>query len=212
MGRDNRVEECFTLKSKTLYLILAAVSVAVLPMAAIGQLAPERPKTQPGAPNYKYQVFALPGYTSLNQVNQSRYGLMGGVVGVTRDFGRHFGITAQGDYYKVATGTGNPGNPSVYDALVGPEIRATLYGNFDGFVHGLFGVEHTGGEGKTPNLSFAGGFGGGVLYNLNNRWAIRASGDRIAASFSLNNNTPQLNYSPHRYWNPRAEVGIVFRF
>ena len=200
------------MKSKTLLSILAAVSVVVLPMAAIGQLAPERPKNQPGTPNYKYQVFALPGYTSLNQVNQSRYGLIGGVVGVTRDFGRHFGITAQGDYYKVPTGTGNPGNPSVYDGLIGPEIHAQLYGKFDGFIHGLFGVEHTGGEGKTPDLSFAGGFGGGIHYNLSDRWAIRLSGDRIAASFSLNNNTPQLNYSSHRYWNPRGEVGIVFRF
>ncbi len=183
-----------------------------MPLAAIGQLAPERPKTQPGTPNYKYQVFALGGYTSLNQVNQSRYGLVGGVAGVTRDFGRHFGITVQGDYYKPAVGTGNPGNPLVYDLLAGPEVRANLYGNFDGFVHGLFGVEHTGGEGKTPNLSFAGGFGGGLLYNLSQRWAIRASGDRIAASFSLNNNTPALGLSPHRYWNPRGEVGVVFRF
>jgi hypothetical protein len=209
---NSAVEECFTLKSKTLSLILAALLVAIVPMAAMGQLAPERPKTQPGTPNYKYQVFALAGYTSINQVNQSRYGLIGGVAGATRDFGRHFGITLQGDYYKPATGQGNPGNPLVYDVLAGPEFRANLYGNFDGFVHGLFGVEHTGGEGKTPNLSFAGGFGGGVLYNLNSRWAVRASGDRIAASFSLNNNTPTLNYSPHMYWNPRGEVGVVFRF
>jgi len=200
------------LKSKTLFYILAAISVVTAPMAAIGQLAPERPKTQPGTPNYKYQVFAMAGYTSLNQVNQSRYGLVGGVGGVTRDFGRHFGITGQGDYYRVSTGAGNPGNPSVYDILGGPEIRATIYGNFDGFVHGLFGVEYTKGEGKIPDYSFAGGFGGGVLYNLSQRLAIRASGDRIGASFSLNNNTPQLNYSPHRYWNPRGEVGIVFRF
>jgi hypothetical protein len=210
--RNSAVEECFTLKSKTLLTILAALSVAIMPLAAVGQLAPERPKNQPGAPGYKYQVFALASYTSINQVNQSRYGLAGGVAGVTRDFGRHFGITLQGDYYKPALGTGNPGNPLVYDVLMGPEIHANLYGKVDGFVHGLFGVEHTGGVGKTPNLSFAGGFGGGLLYNLNSRWAVRASGDRIAASFSLNNNTPALNYSPHKYWNPRGDVGVVFRF
>jgi hypothetical protein len=200
------------LKSKSLFSVLAAVSVAVLPLMAAGQIAPERTPTQGGAPNYKYQAFAMAGYTSLNQVNQSRYGLAGGVAGVTRDFGKHFGITLQGDYYKPALGSGNPGKPLVYDILAGPELRANLYGNFDGFIHCLLGVEHTGGEGKTPNLSFAGGFGGGMLYNVSPRWAIRASGDRIAASFSLNNNTPQLNYSPHKYWNPRGEVGVVFRF
>ncbi len=77
-----------------------------------------------------------------------------------RDFGRHFGLTALGDYYKPATGSGNPGDPSVYDVLGGPEIRANLYGNLDGFIHGLFGFEHTGGEHMNPDNSFAGGFGG----------------------------------------------------
>ena len=48
-----------------------------------------------------------------------------------------------------------------------PKFARTLYGNFDGFVHGLFGVEHTRRIGKSPDLSFAGGFGGGMLYNMN---------------------------------------------
>lgn len=186
--------------------------MAIAPLVASGQVEPQRTAAQGGSPTYKYQAFALAGYTSLNQVNQSRYGLIGGVAGVTRDFGRHFGLTLQGDYYKPAVGSGNPGNPVVYDVLAGPEFRANLYGNFDGFVHGLLGVEYTGGVGKIPDHSFAGGFGGGMLYNLSPRWSIRASGDRIAASFSLNNNTPQLGNSPHRYWNPRGEIGMVFRF
>jgi opacity protein-like surface antigen len=200
------------LKSKTLLTILAAIPMAIMPLAAASQLAPERTKTPPGTPNYKYEAFAQAGYTSLNQVNQSRYGLIGGIGGVTRDFGRHFGITVQGDYYKWATGSGNPGNPSVYDILAGPELHATLYGNFDGYFHGLLGMEHTGGVGKLPDNSFAGGVGGGVDYNLSQHWAVRASGDWIAASFSLNFNTPQLNYSPHKYWNPRGQLGIVYRF
>ena len=200
------------MKSKTLFSILAAIPMAIVPLMASGQVEPQRTAAQGGSPSYKYQAFALAGYTSLNQVNQSRYGLIGGVAGVTRDFGRHFGLTLQGDYYKPAVGSGNPGNPVVYDVLAGPEFRANLYGNFDGFVHGLLGVEYTGGVGKIPDHSFAGGFGGGMLYNLSPRWAIRASGDRIAASFSLNNNTPQLGNSPHRYWNPRGEIGMVFRF
>jgi hypothetical protein len=203
------------LKSKFLLSILAVIPAAIMPLAAAGQVAPERPPSQGGVPTFKYEAFAGFGYTSLNQVNQSRYGLMGGKFGITRDFGRHFGITALGAYYKPpssSTKPGNPGDPSVYSVLAGPEIRANLYGNFDGFLHGLMGIEHTGGESMTPDISFAGGFGGGMLYNLSQRWAIRASGDRVGASFSLNNNTPALSYSPHLHWNARGEIGVVYRF
>jgi hypothetical protein len=203
------------LKSKFQVSILAAITAALMPLAMSGQVAPERPPSQGGAPAFKYEAFALAGYTSLNQVNQSRYGLIGGRAGATRDFGKHFGITAIGSYYKPPTGKGgggNPGDPSVYSALAGPEFRATLYGNFDGMLHGLLGIEHTGGEHMTPNISFAGGFGGGLIYNMSPRWALRASGDRIGAAFSLSNNTPQLAYSPHLHWNARGEFGVVFRF
>ncbi len=203
------------MKSKFLFSVLAAIPAALIPLAAAGQIAPERPPAERGAPTFKYEAYALAGYTSLNQVNQSRYGLIGAKAGVTRDFGRHVGITGMGTYYKVSAGSGSPGNPgdpSIWSALAGPEFRANLYGNFDGFAHGLLGVEHTGGEGETPNISFAGGFGGGILYNMSQRWALRASGDKIAASFSVNNNTPQLAYSPHLHWDAQGEFGVVFRF
>jgi len=203
------------LKSKFLFLTLAAIAAALMPPAASSQLAKERTPSQGGAPAYKYEVFAGAAYTSLNQVNLSRYGLIGGRVGVTRDFGKHFGLTALGAYYKPPTGKangGNPGDPSVVSALAGPEFRANLYGNFDGFVHGLLGIEHTGGEHQTPNISFAGGFGGGITYNMSQHWALRASGDRVGSAFSLINNSPQLNYSPHLHWNARGEFGVIFRF
>jgi hypothetical protein len=203
------------LKSTFQLLLLAAAAAALMPLAAAGQIAPERPPSMGGTPTYKWEAFALGGYTSLNQVNQSRYGLIGGRFGATRDLSKHFGLTAIGSYYKPPTGNGgggNPGDPSVYSALAGPEFRATIYGNFDGFLHGLIGIEHTGGEHMTPNISFAGGFGGGLLYNLSQRWAIRASGDKIGASFSLTNNTPQLGYSPHLHWDAAGEAGVVFRF
>ena len=64
----------------------------------------------------------------------------------------------------------------------------------------------------TPNISFAGGFGGGLVYNMSQHWALRASGDRVGASFSLSNNTQQLAYSPHLHWNARGEIGVVYRF
>ncbi len=161
------------MKSSFLLSILAVIPAAIMPLAVAGQVAPERTPSQGGAPVYKWEASALAGYTSLNQVNQSRYGLIGGKFGVTRDFGRGFGLTAIGDYYKPPTGTGNPGHPYVYSAFAGAEFRANLYGNFDGFLHGLMGVEQYGGEGMTPNISFAGGFGGGMLYN-------RASAGRFA--------------------------------
>lgn len=186
-----------------------------MPQFAAGQVEPEKPRSMGGPPSYKWEAFGGFAYTSLNQVNQSRFGLMGARAGVTRDFGKHFGLTALGGYYKTPTGTGgggNPGNPSVYSLLAGPEFRANLFGNFDGFVHGLMGVEHTAGEHMTPNISFAGGFGGGLMYNMSQHWALRASGDRVGASFSLSNNTPQLGYSPHLHWNARGEFGVVFRF
>jgi hypothetical protein len=192
------------LKSKfqisILVSILAVIAAALMPLVVAGQVAPERPPSMGGALTYKWEAFALAGYTSLNQVNQSRYGLIGGRGGVTRDLGKHFGMTAIGSYYKPPTGKGgggNPGDPSVYSALAGPEVRATLYGNFDGMLHGLIGIEHTGGD---------------VIYNMSKRWALRASGDRIGAVFSLSNNTPQLDYSPHTHWNARGEFGVVFRF
>jgi hypothetical protein len=212
----SKVEECLPLKSKFQVSILAALAAALMPLAAQGQIAPERPASmEPATPTYKWEAIAMASYTSLNQVNQSRYGLIGGRGGVTRDFGKHFGLTAIGSYYKPPTGKGgggNPGDPSVYSALAGPEFRANLYGNFDGFVHGLLGIEHTGGEHMTPNISFAGGFGGGLVYNMSKHWALRAEGDRVGASFSLNNNTPQLAYSPHLHWNANGDFGVVFRF
>jgi hypothetical protein len=64
----------------------------------------------------------------------------------------------------------------------------------------------------TPNIAFAGGFGGGVTYDLGHNMAERLAGDRVGASFSLANNTPQLAYSTHLTWNARVTLGVVYRF
>jgi len=198
--------------------ILAAVAAALLPLAAICQDSPTTgtKSTEAGDKAYKYEVYAGYAYTSLNQVNQSRYGLQGVNVSVTRDWGRYFGITAEGDFY--STGLGSPEvvgsniKPTVSSVLVGPVIHANIYGKVGGFVHGLLGGEHTGGESQTPNISFAGGFGGGMDYSLTPRIAIRASGDIIGASFSLTGNSAELGYSPHKTWDSRASIGVVYRF
>jgi hypothetical protein len=191
------------------------IPAALMPLVATSQVSSSRGSHSSDTdeqPSYKYEAYAGYGYTSLNQVNQSRSGLQGVDLGVTRDFGRYFGITADGAYYRYALEAVNPGDPSVYSVLFGPEFHAELYGRYSGFVHALIGFEHTGGESETPNLSFAGGAGGGVEYKVNSRFSVRASGDDIAASFSATNNSPGLGYSPHRTRDARATVGVVYRF
>ena len=207
------IEESLKLKRKLLLTILAVVPVVLMPLAAAGKIAPERKRAVEGdQPTYKYEVFAGFGYTGLNQLNNSRSGLMGVNLSVTRDWGKYFGITADGSYYKYAIKTGNPGHPVVESVLVGPVVHAELYGRTSIFVHALLGGEHTGGESMTPNISFAGGVGGGVEYRLSKHLAMRASGDYIAASFSVSGNSSSLGYSPHKTWNPRAAFGVVYKF
>jgi hypothetical protein len=194
--------------------ILAAIPVALMPLAAASQVAPVRGPRSASleGPSYKWEAFAGYGYTSLNQVNQSRSGLQGVNVSLTRDWGKYFGVTADGAYYKYPLVSGNPGDPSVDAVLFGPVVHGQLFRNISGFAHGLLGGEHSGGESQTPNISFAGGGGGGLEYRLGPRLSLRASGDDIASSFSLTGNTPALGYSPHRHWNSRAAFGVVYRF
>jgi hypothetical protein len=206
------------LNRKSLLSILAIVSAALLPLAAASQVAPTStaPATEPAEHVYKYEVYGGYAYTSLNQVNQSRYGLSGFSVSITRDFGRYFGVTAEGDYYKYAFGSpivlDSTAKPSVESVLFGPVLHAPLYGHVGGFVHALLGGEHTAGVGQTPKVSFAGGGGGGLDYSLTPRFAIRVGGDLVGASFSLNNNTSQLSNSPHRSFDARASLGAVYHF
>lgn len=200
------------MKSKWLVSILALVAAAVLPVASAAQVAPDRPPRQAADVNYKYVLYAGAAYTSLNQVNQSRYGLIGTDLEVSREFGRFFAITADGAFYSQSTGTGNPGKPTVDQVLFGPELHGQLFDKWSLFARALLGGEHTGGENQTPNISFAGGGGGGVEYAFSPRWVVRHSGDSIAAAFSVNNNTPGLSYSPHTTKNARASIGIGYRF
>jgi hypothetical protein len=203
------------------------VPAALMPMAATAQAtsATDRPE-----PSYKYEAYAGYAYTSLNQVNQSRYGLQGFNLSLTRNWGKYFGVKGEGSYFQWATTTGtpatpasgntpfnpgtlgNPGNPNVSAVLFGPVVHADLFGRVSGFVDVLLGGEHTGGETITPKVSFAGGFGCGLDYKLKSRISLRAAGERIGDSFSLTGNTPGLSYSPHLHWNARATVGVVYRF
>jgi len=210
------------LKRMFLRTILAVVPALFLPLMAIGQGTPTAAGPERGPVTYKYEAYAGFGYSSLNQVNESRFGLMGVDLSLTRDWGKYFGLSLMGNYYKPPLNIGvnsggpgnnsNPGDPSIYELLAGPEIHAPIFERVSGFIHGVMGAEHTGGEDQTPNLSFAGGFGGGLTYNLGPRLAVRLSGDKIGAAFSLRNNTSELGYSPHRTWNSSGTIGLIYRF
>jgi hypothetical protein len=212
------VEESFKLKRMFLFSILAGFAAALLPLAATSQVSPTGGSNSSDQPEktFKYEVYAGYAYASLNQVNQSRFGLSGVNLSVTRNWGRYFGVTAEGDYYRFPFGNpevvGSTAKPEVESVLLGPVLHANIYGRYSGFVHGLLGGEHTGGESQTPNISFAGGIGGGMEYSLNPRFSIRASGDIIGASFSLTGNSPELGNSPHRTWDSRASIGAVYHF
>ncbi len=208
------------------FKLALAMTPALLffPQQAAGQVSSPESKG-PGGPAAapKYEVYAGWGYTSINQVNQSRYGLIGVELNAMRDWGKYFGFSVMGNYFKpplsigsggggVNNNTANPGDPSVYEVLAGPEFHADIYDRVGGFFHGGMGVEHTGGEQMTPNFSFAGGFGGGLYYRLSDRFSIRVSGDKIGAAFSLRDNTALLGYSPHRTWNSSATIGLTYHF
>ena len=159
------------MKSKLLLLILAMASAFVVPMAAVGQIAPEKPPKDVTGPVFKYEAYVGYGYTSLNQVNLSRSGLQGVSGSVTRYFGDHFGLKADGGYYAWNVTSTNPGKPVVDMVLVGPVVRGNLFEKWSGYAEGLFGGVHTGGLSIQPDISFAGGFGIGVDYNRSPRWA-----------------------------------------
>ena len=109
---------------------------------------------------------------------------------LTRDWGKYFGLTADGGYYAYTYDRSNPGNPTVDMVLLGPVLHFKLFEQVDGFVHVLLGGVHTAGDGTIPKVSFAGGAGGGLDYKLNARFAIRLSGDDIASSFVQDPNRP----------------------
>jgi hypothetical protein len=198
------------LKRKPLLKFFAAIAAMVLPIAAASQASSSSAPAEPTEPVYHYQVLAGYSYTSLNQLNQSRSGLQGPEITAERLWGKHFGLVADGGYYRYAIVSGNPGTPTVDLALAGPEFHADLIGRTSGFIRGMMGAEHTGGESETPNVSFAGGFGGGMEYRMTPHLSLRASGDDIFSSFVQD--PEHLGYSPHRRANARGGLGVVYRF
>ncbi len=198
------------MKSKRLLSFLAAASAMVIPFSAAGQVAPERAPKDLTGPDYKYEAYVGYGYTSLNQVNQSRSGLQGVSGSVMRDLGDHFGVKVDGGHYAWAVTATNAGAPTVDLFLAGPVVHANLFEKWSAYAEVLLGGAHTGGVTIQPKVSFAGGIGMGVDYNKTARWSIRAFGDDIGSSFTL---VPfQPGDSPHMRWNARAGIGVVYHF
>jgi hypothetical protein len=210
-------EEIYKLNRTILLRISVMVAAALAPLAAAGQVNPDEGKSSgQGEATYKYEAYAGFAYSRLRQVPVSFSGLLGGKVSLARNWGKYFQLTGSVDYYHKGIGHGglpNPGNPSMYTFMVAPGVHANLYGNLGGLVFAEVGAEHTGGESMTPNISFAGGFGGGVTYSLFPNLALQLTGDRVGASFPLpNNNTLGQGGSTHRTWNVRGTIGVVYRF
>ena len=217
------------MKSKLLLSILAVVAVALMPQSATSQKfhilhrhRGEANAAAQAAPAQKYEIFAGLGYSSLNNVYQSRNGLLGASFGVTRDWGRYFGLTADGGYYKFPYNSTNAGNPVVEMLLFGPVVHAHLAGKVDGFARVLLGGEHISGDSGVPNvafatpyISFAGGPGIGLDYKLMSHFSMRFAGDTIISSFAANtNNAACLNMdcSAHKTRSARASIGLVYAF
>jgi hypothetical protein len=196
------------------------VPAVLMPLVATSQVAPTRGAASADreAPSYKYQAYAGYGYTSLNQVNGAVSGLQGVELAVTRNWGKYFGLTADGAYYsqpyRSPVVPNSTYKPTVTAVFMGPEIHAPLYGQFNAFVHVLLGGEHVANVQVTPNISFAGGAGGGMEYRFRSfpHLALRAAGDELASSFSVTGNTPELGYSPHRTKGSRATFGVAYSF
>jgi hypothetical protein len=198
--------------------MLALVPAAMMPLAATGQVAPAKRSADTDQPEkvYKWEGYGGFAYTSTKNISTSRQGLIGAKIGLTRDFGRYFGLTGEGTFYETSFSSpaieNSTQKPTETSVLFGPVIHASLYGPVSGFVNVLLGGEHINGTSQTPNISFAGGVGGGMEWKFSPHLSARAYGDDIASSFSLINNTTQLGNSPHKTWSSRAGIGVVYRF
>jgi hypothetical protein len=198
------------LKRKMLVSLLTVIPALLMPLAAQSQIAKEKRQVDTSEPSYKYKVFAGFGYTSLNQVNQSNNGLGGPEVGITRNWGRFFGLTAFGGHYLVTFTRPNPISTTVDMFMAGPELHAPLYGPTSIFVRATIGAVHTGGVQIQPDESLAGGGGIGMDYKLSPHLGLRAFGDDVVSSFTVQPYQP--GDSPHRRFNAHAGIGITFEF
>jgi hypothetical protein len=164
----------------------------------------------------RYDFFVGAGITSTNQIVHSHGFLLGFEAGVTRNWGKYFGLNVQGagmsDSLSSANQTVAGISPNYSQFLIGPELHATLYEQLSGGVHVLFGGSHTGGSGivGTPDIAFSDGFGATLNYKVTPHFSIRLNGDRMGTSFVQG--AASLGYTPHHYDNVQSSIGLVYHY
>lgn len=177
---------------------------SMMVQAAAAQVAPPaKPATTVDFSRYEaYGAFA---YSGADQVTTTS-ALIGADVGAQVKLKRWFGANADFGWYGHSTGVEKP---TVTSFLAGPEFYIPA-DNITGFLHVLFGGEHTGGVGEKPEVAFAFAIGGGFEYGFSKHLSARIAGDDINAAFVQD--PTNLGYSPHRHNNPRATIGVSYRF
>ncbi len=191
------------------FSFVVAVSLAVC-CSALGQEVP------------RVEVFG--GYSYLNIDVQSgvpstspipRQSANGWEASVSVDVRRWIGVegSVAGYYKTVPLGFGLP-NASVrdYSFAAGPRFNYRPV-----FVHALFGGDHLSGSISGISISvsqdsFAAAFGGGVVWPIIQRWALRGSADYVLTRHDIVDallGLPGRSLTQHNF---RASAGIVYVF
>lgn len=179
-----------------------------MPLSLAAQVAKPTMAAETTGDFNRYEVFAGADYSGANQAFGSS-ALIGGNVGGSAKLKKWFGGAVDfGDYGVQATSNGRV-DPTVTTFLAGPEFYIPA-DSLTGFLHVMFGGQHTDGVGSKPDVAFAYAVGGGFEYTVKKHWAVRVSGDAIVASSVLD--PDNVGYSPHRHSNARASGGIAYRF
>ena len=107
----------------------------------------------------------------LRQVPISYSGLLGGKVSLARDWGKYFQLIGSVDYYKMGTGHAESAESRATHRCTPPlagagnprqPLRKPQRCGIRGTGHGAYRRR----DKCRPDISFAGGFGGGLTYNL----------------------------------------------
>ena len=195
------------MKGKFLLSVVALLLCVSFPgLEAAAQVA--KPPAADVVTFSRYEVYGAFAYSGANQVKSSS-ALLGVNVGAQAKLKKWFGANVDfGDYFASATSNGLV-KPTMTTFLAGPEVYIPA-DNLTGFFHVLFGGAHTGNAGEKPDIAFAYAVGGGFEYALNKRFSARIAGDGIVSSFVQDPTNQGL--SPHSRVNPRATIGVAYRF
>ena len=193
------------MKGKFLLSVAAlSLSLSFAASDAVAQVA-KPPAADSAAEFSRYEAYAAFAYSGANQVKSSS-ALVGVDVGANAKLKKWFGADVDFGYYTGSTGIVKP---TMTTFMAGPEFYIPA-DKLTGFFHVLFGGAHTSNAGEKPDVSFAYGVGGGFEYAVSPHFSARISGDGIVSSF-VQDPTNQ-GFSPHARVNPRAMIGVSYRF